>query len=152
MNPISTLIKLLQGIDSDAAIAAEAESLASFNDLVVVYISSLSVAAFRGAMCADIKIMPKVSTDFRFSQDGTHITDGNGLSFDGWDGDRHTPYANRITAVPERRNKVYCVPLGGSYAWTFETELKAHTFDTIKNNKPFCRGIVFSLKNCVYNY
>lgn len=68
------LIRLLQGIDSDAAIAAEAESLASFNDLVVVYINSLSWTTFRGAMCADIKIMPKVSTDFSFSQDGTHIT------------------------------------------------------------------------------
>lgn len=32
------------------------------------------------------------------------------------------------------------------YSWTFKTEIPHETFEIVEDGKPFCRGIIFSLK------
>lgn len=37
----------------------------------------------------------------------------------------------------------------GNYSWTYKTDIPHATFNILEDGEPYCRGIVFALKDCV---
>jgi hypothetical protein len=36
----------------------------------------------------------------------------------------------------------------GDYSWTYKTDIPHSTFEIVEDGEPYCRGIVFALKDC----
>lgn len=132
------LASLLNGIDVNEEITKDTLQIAKENGLVIVFVTPQNTVVFCGAISDYITVPTKTSSIIVFSGGGGDATVCTLNPFDCQTGKKY------ISAIPERRNKIYCTARGGSYKWTFESEIEASTFDTLKDGKPFCRGFVFS--------
>jgi len=123
-----SLSKKLNGCEYKNEVNTEIINEAKENDLVIVFGLSDFFIELRGAINDEI--------DF-YDGDSIFVTE-NGLV------ETNTCFnAREIQAVWRPRKKGY------TYAnWLIKTTIPHHSFDIMKDGKLYCRGIVFSLKDC----
>lgn len=136
-----TLAALLNGREYRDEISSAEENDAKASGLVVVFGASDDLMELRGAI-----------SDEAGCNDGGDLTvDSKGLIPD-WEVIDHDDerevrdYLKRKDAVGTRIiSALWCKE--GGYSWTYETEIQHATFEVVEDGKPYCRGIVFDLKD-----
>ena len=60
-------------------------------------------------------------------------------------------HARKADEEAERRGKkieaLWCAE--GGYSWTYKTDIPHCCFEVVEDGEPYCRGIVFDLKDCL---
>lgn len=118
------------------------EAAAKSAGLVIVFAYEDDTCEFRGAIYEEIECYG--GECIFFNKYGSNFTYESGKAPSPYYQDKDEPEANMIEAVwcgVERIQHSH----GGYYTWTFKTDIPHETFDIIADNKPFCRGIVFSI-------
>ena len=138
------LAKILNGRQYGAEMYSHEKDIAYNNGLVVVFAYSDDNCEFQGAIEEEIPCWNggKIFFDCK----GENFTNAHGEAFLTYHTDKNTPEANMIEAVwCEKECLIH--ESGGSYCWFYKTDIPHETFDIFEGDRPFCRGIVFSVKD-----
>lgn len=104
------------------------------NGLVIVYGASDDLMEFRGAIDHELG-----------AYDGTtaYLTP-RGL-VQNYCNDDDCPYFERMKLSSPSIKAIWHEE--GDYSWTFQTDIPHETFEITEDEKPYCRGIIFSLSD-----
>jgi hypothetical protein len=136
------LAALLNGNEYGEEISRELEALAKEAGLVVVFGASDDLVEFKGALSEEIGASAggTVTVDqFGLTVDWDDIEDEDRSDIDFMrDWFKREGIGQTIEALWDKEEP---------YSWTFETDIPHETFEIMEDGKPFCRGIVFALKD-----
>ena len=133
------LAKLLDGREMGSEINEAEEALAHGKGLVVVFGASDDLVEFRGA----------IEDEQGCYDGGTMLVDKKGLlperdQIDDGDDDALKDYFKR---EPKAKKIEACWCAEDGYSWTYSTDIPHETFEIVEGGEPYCRGIVFSIKD-----
>lgn len=124
---------LLNGRKYPFSLTREEQSIAKDNGLVVAYGSSDDLLEFEGA----------ISEEFG-ACGGTEVPLGKfGFIENECDNDE-CPHFLRLQKNAVIVKSVWC---DCGYSWLIETEIPHETFDVVEDGEPYCRAIVFSMRD-----
>lgn len=132
------LAEMLNGREYMREISSVEEAMAKANGLVVVHGASDDLMEFCGAIYDEVGCY----------DGGSALVDAAGILGE-WESaseDEETaaqylnrkPHAKTIEAL-------WCAEPG--YSWTYKTDIPHETFEIVEDGEPYCRGIVFSIKD-----
>ena len=128
MNKLKEFADKLNGRQYLNELTKELEAYAKENGIVIVYGQSDDLMEVRGAI------------DEEFG-----CYDGREFTID----DYGNVYGEENGVVPAHRhylNAIWC-PKGTDYSWGYETNIPHETFTIMEEDEPYCKGIVFYLKD-----
>lgn len=131
----------LNGRQYREEMTTEEESAAKADGLVVVFGASDDLMEFRGA----------IEDEGGAYDGGTALIDSRGLlpDRDSIDDDEELEdYFSRKRAARKIEAIWHDDP---GHSWTYKTDIPHVTFEVMEHDKPYCRGIVFELKNAAKN-
>jgi hypothetical protein len=65
-----------------------------------------------------------------------------------FEGCEHDKYCKYVNAAREQCKTIEAIwGDGGDYSWTYKTDIPHATFEIMEDGEPFCRGIVFDIKD-----
>lgn len=114
------------------------------NGLVIVFGYSDDNCEFEGAIHEEIPCWE--GCKIYFDKGGTNFTNESGECFLTYHKDKEAPERNMIHAVWCDKNILHGAT-GKYYAWTYHTDIPHEAFDIMEDDRPFCRGIVFSIND-----
>lgn len=132
------LAEMLNGREYLSEISSIEEATAKANGLVVVHGASDDLMEFRGAIYDEVGCY----------DGGSALVDAAGV-LDTWENvsdDEETAarYLKRKRAA-KTIEALWCAEPG--YSWTYKTDIPHETFEIVEDGEPYCRGIVFSIKD-----
>jgi hypothetical protein len=121
-------------VGNDVIFSKELQAEAKKHGLVVVFGASDDLMEFRGAINDELGAHKGV-TAYLTSADLLH----NDCT------DYHCPYFQKMKESGNTIQALWCKE--DSYSWTFKTDIPHETFEITEDGEPYCRGIVFALKD-----
>ena len=129
-----TLAASLDGRKYPLRLSATEEKTAKDAGLVIVYGASDDLVEFEGAIYDEA------------GAPGDVFVTANGLLESHDDCDCKFCNYKAISAAAKKIEVLWCDG-PGEPEWTFKTEIPHETFTIIEDGEPFCRGLVFSIKD-----
>lgn len=126
--------KLLNGVEYPFNVQKETQKIAKLNGFVIVYGASDDLMEFDGVVYDEISAY----------NGGIAFFDENGLIVNECE-DCDCPYLERVMKTAQKIEAFWCKEEGIS--WSYETAIPHETFDIIEDDRIYCRGLVFELKN-----
>lgn len=113
----------------------EEEKLAKENGLIVVFGASDDLVELRGAI------------DDEFScYEGTTLYFLNGDLLVNKCDDEYCPYYEKLRKTARKIDVIWAEY---GYSWIYKTDIPHATFDIVRDNEPYCRGIVFNISSII---
>lgn len=137
------LAALLDGREYRSEMTKAEQSNAQADGLVVVFGASDDLMEFRGAI--DEELSAYNGTTAYLTSEGLLQNECENES---------CPYCKREAAKAVTIKALWCDETpnhesGLSPAWTFKTDIPHEAFEIVEDGEPYCRGIVFALKDVV---
>lgn len=133
---IKEIAKILNNCQIGNEVSDEIKLKAKENNIVIVFGASDDLMEFRGA----------IDDELGAYGGRTAYIDKNGLVENLCD-DRDCPYYQKIVENATEINAYWCKT--EECDWTYVTSIPHETFDVLKDDEIYCKGIVFSLDNLI---
>jgi hypothetical protein len=135
------LAEKLTGIEYPCGIPTELTKAAKASGLVIVYGGSDDLMEFEGAINDELGAYGGTTVKV---YDGGLLPDFEQIA-DNKDKDLLREYFLHENDSKEIE-ALWCKE--GEYSWTYKTDIPHSTFEIVEDGDPYCRGIVFALKDC----
>ena len=131
------LAALLDGREYGKEITTAEAVQANADGLAVVYGASDDLMEFRGAICKEVDC---------WNGGTTYLTETGILEMPECGGElSYCPYLKEKRKTCLTIQAVWCAPDGPS--WTYKTDIPHAEFTICEGGEPYCRGIVFTLRD-----